>query len=48
MEVNPDYWYANVRPDLEDSSLTKLASFVGAKKENLAFVENATRGVKRK
>ncbi|CAD5123902.1 DgyrCDS12209 [Dimorphilus gyrociliatus] len=44
MEKNPDNWYARIRPDLEAEGLRKLSEFVGAKVENLAFVENATRG----
>ncbi|CAD5125164.1 DgyrCDS13407 [Dimorphilus gyrociliatus] len=47
MENHPDAWYinGNVRNEAYNTSLEKLANFVRAEKEDIVFVENATRGV---
>lgn len=47
MERHPDAWYinGNVRFDAYNTSLQKLANFIKAGKEDIVFVENATRGV---
>ena len=39
-------WFRRARPDKMDQVKEKIASFLGMKAENFAFVENATRGKK--
>ena len=44
IERNPDDWYRRRNPALNAESLKAAAGVVGAKVENLVFVENVTTG----
>lgn len=45
LEAEPVHFFACDLEELLDSALSKLASFVGTRSENLAFISNATTGV---
>ncbi|KAI8514688.1 hypothetical protein Bbelb_072790 [Branchiostoma belcheri] len=44
MERTPDRWFRETTPRLFQESISALAEFTGAKKENLMFIQNPTTG----
>ncbi|XP_078674340.1 uncharacterized protein LOC144912668 isoform X2 [Branchiostoma floridae x Branchiostoma belcheri] len=45
MERTPDRWFRETTPRLFQESISALAEFAGAKKENLMFIQNPTTAV---
>ena len=44
MESNPEEWHRVTLPKLLDENLNELADFLGAKPNDMAFIESTIRG----